>query len=110
MSLDAKYEQRLNYIIEQIGIGDKQYIDEVWDLLLWSTYGQDVLSQFGYGVYGWNFRQSRGSCRLTVKAEESGVPLVAFVTSATPRGCIEQMFYLLDSKGLNWQKDKFPAI
>lgn len=110
MSLDDKYTQRLNHIIGRIADSDKLYIDEVWDLLLWSNYGQDVFSQFGYGVYAWYFRQANGSCRLVIKALESGVPLVAFVTSATPRGCVEQMFGLLDKGILKWQKDKYPAI
>jgi hypothetical protein len=110
MSLDAKYTKRLDHIIGQIADSDPEYIDEVWDLLLWSHYGQDVFSQFGYGVYAWNFRQSNGSTRLTIKARESGVPLVAFVSAATPRGCVEQMFSLLEHNALKWQKDKYPTI
>lgn len=110
MSLDDKYTKRLNHIIDRIADSDKEYIDEIWDLLLWSHYGQDVFSQFGYGVYAWNFRQQNGSTRLTIKAMEGGVPLVAFVSSATPRGCVEQMFGLLEHGTLKWQKDRYPAI
>lgn len=110
MSLDDKYTKRLDYIINQVADRDPRYIDEVWDLLLWSNYGQDVFSQFGYGVYSWTFRQLNGSCRLTIKGSESGTPLVAFVTAATPRGCVEQMFSLLEKDRLKWQKDRYPAI
>lgn len=110
MSLDDKYTQRLDHIIDRIGDRDKDYVDMVWDILLWSTYGQDVLSQFGYGVYAWNFRQQNGTTRLCVKAIESGVPLVAFVSGATPTGCIEQMFGMLERGTLRWQKDKYPAV
>lgn len=110
MALDDKYTQRLNFIIDRIADRDNEYLDEIWDLLLWSHYGQSVFSQFGYGVYAWNFRQSNGSTRLTIKAQESGVPLVAFITAATPRGCVEQMFGLLEHGALKWQKDRYPAI
>lgn len=110
MALDTKYEQRLNVLIDRVGNREPEYVDEVWDLLLWSHYGQECFSQFGYGVYGWNFRQLNGSTRLTIKAVESGVPLVAFITSATPRGCIEQMFGMLEAGRLKWQKDRYPAI
>lgn len=110
MSIDSKYTQRLEHIIDRIADKDQEYLDEVWDLLLWSHYGQDVFSQFGFGVYGWNFRQANGCTRLTVKAQEAGVPLVAFVTSATPRGCVEQMFALLEKDRLKWQKDRYPSV
>lgn len=110
MTIDAKYTQRLEFIIDRIADSDKEYIDEIWDLLLWSHYGQDVFSQFGYGVYSWNFRQANGSTRLTIKAKESGIPLVAFVTAASPRGCVEQMFGLLEHNALKWQKDRYPSI
>lgn len=110
MSIDAKYTERLDFVIGRIADGDKEYLDEVWDLLLWSHYGQDVFSQFGYGVYAWNFRQSNGTTRLTIKAHESGIPLVAFVTCASPRGCVEQMFCLLENNRLKWQKDRYPSI
>jgi hypothetical protein len=110
MSIDTKYTQRLEFLIDQIAARDPEYIDTTWDLLLWSHYGQDVLSQYGYGVYAWNFRQQNGTTRLCIKAMESGVPLVAFVSSATPTGCIEQMFRLLEKGILRWQKDKYPAI
>jgi hypothetical protein len=110
VELDAKYTNRLNHIIDRVADKDKDCIDEIWDLLLWSLYGQDAFSQFGYGVYSWNFRQSNGATRLCVKAMESGVPLVAFITSATPRGCIEQMFGCLERGTLKWQKDKYPGI
>lgn len=110
MSIDEKYTERLNWIIDQIEAKDKEYIDAVWDLLLWSSYGQDVFSQFGLGVYSWNFRQQNGSCRLTVKAIEGTTPLVAFISASTPRGCIEHMFSGLERGTLKWQKDRYPAI
>lgn len=110
MTIDDKYTKRLNHIIDRVADKDKEYIDEVWDLLMWSHYGQDAFSQFGYGVYAWNFRQLNGSCRLTIKAVESSVPLVAFISGATPRGCVEQMFGSLERGTLKWQKDKYPGI
>jgi hypothetical protein len=101
---------RVHHIIDQLSEGDKQHIEQVFDVILWALYGQDVLSQSGKGVYGWNFRQSNGRMTLVIKAIESGVPLVAFVTAITPIGCIEQMFDLVEKEKLRWQRDRYPAI
>jgi hypothetical protein len=110
MSVDDRVEQRLESLIDKLCDRDKESIEYVEDLLRWGLYGQDVFSQFGLGLSGFVFRQRNGSTLLTVKATEAGVPLVAFVTSATTRGCVEQMFDLLYAGRLKWQRDKYPWI
>lgn len=110
MEVGTRITQRLNHYIDRIADNDQEYIDDVWNILMWGLYGRDVLSQFGYGVYAWNFRQLNGNTQLVLKATESGVPLVAFITGASTMGCIEQMFDLLETGHLKWQKDKYPAI
>lgn len=110
MDLRDTCEIRVENILDKVASRDKVYVDSVFDLVLWANYGQDVLSQFGYSVYSWGFRHKNGMTRLSIKAVESGVPLVAFVSSASPTGCIEQLFTLLEKGGVRWQKDKYPSI
>lgn len=106
--LETDHEQRLDHLIDQLAAKDRETVDYTADLLRWALYGPSVFSQFGLGLRGYVFRQHNGSCVMTVKCVEGEVPLVAFVTSATPRGCIEQMFDLLFDHRLKWQKDKYP--
>lgn len=108
MELVPKCQDRIDHIIDRVADRDKQYVDDVGDLLLWGYYGPDVLSQFGFGLSGWVFRQGRGTCVMTVKVVESGVPLVAFITSGTTRGCIRQLFDCLERETVKWQKDRYP--
>ena len=110
MLLGTKDDKELGAIIEQLALGDEDTLDRVDSLLMWGLYGHRVLSQFGLGLCGYVFRQSRTNVLMTVKVEESGVPLVGFITSATTIGCIEQMFDLLAGGRLKWQKDKYPWI
>lgn len=108
MSLESKHEQYIENLVDKLTTGSKGEIQQVGDYLLFGLYGPSVFSQFGLGLVGFVCRQRPGSVLLTVKVTESGVPLVAFVTSATTMGCIEQMFDLLWAGRLKWQKDKFP--
>lgn len=110
MDLLTKCDDRVQSILDHLVANDKRYLDDTQDLLLWGFYGQDVLSQFGYGYCGSIFRQSPHSTRLTVKVTESGVPLVAFITSATTIGCVAKFLDLLHADKLKWQKDKYPWI
>ena len=110
MDVETKSEQRTWALMDKLADRDKVTVEQVFDLLQWGFYGQDVFSQFGLGVSGYVFRQRPGSVMLTVKAVEDGVPLVAFVTSATTTGCIEHLFYLLESDRLKWQRDRYPWI
>jgi len=108
MDLETKYEQKVWSLMDNLEGKDKSRIEQTFDLLLWGHYVQDVLSQFGMGYQGAVFRQRPGSTVLTIKVVEGGVPLVAFITAASTLGCIEQMFDLLWSNRLKWQKDKYP--
>lgn len=110
MTLETKYEQRVWALIDKLADKDKSAIEQMFDLVLWGHYLPQVLANFGLGYAGCVFRQRAGSTVLTVKVVESGVPLVAFINSYTTIGGIEQMFDLLWSSRLKWQKDKFPWI
>jgi hypothetical protein len=110
MELDDKVDLRVQHILDKLQAKDELYITDTYDLLVWGHYGQDVFSQFGYGVYSWTFRQRNGSHQLVIKATEESIPLVAFVTSATTIGCVQKALDLLYKGGLKWQKDRFPSI
>lgn len=110
MNIEDKREQRLEALIVKASQGDRRVIESLKDLLTWGLYSPSVFSQFGYGLSGFVYRQSAGGVRSTVKVVESGVPLVAFVSSATTAGNVEQMFDLLFEGRLKWQKDKYPWI
>lgn len=110
MSKSTEREERIDHLVKKLQANDAQTLDYVEDLLLFGLYGQDVLSQFGLGLKGFVFRQSRTNVLMTVKAVEGGVPLVAFITAATTMGCIEQMFDLLYNSRLKWQKDRYPWV
>lgn len=110
MSVETKYDEKVWQLIDDLESKDKRGIEQTFDLVLWGHYVQEVLSQFGLGYQGSVFRQRSGSSVMTIKVVESGVPLVAFITSHTTMGCIEQMFSLLWADRLKWQKDKYPWI
>lgn len=110
MDVVTKCDQRVQSIIEHLVDRDQRYVDDTQDLLMWGFYGRDVLSQFGFGYCGSIFRQHRDSTKMTVKVTESGVPLVAFITSASTTGCVRRFLDLLFAEKLKWQKDKYPWI
>lgn len=110
MSVQTKNEQRVWALIDRIADRDKSAIDSVFDLLTWGHYGHLVFSQFGYRLDGYVFRQSPGGVVSTVKVNESGVPLVGFVSAASTMGCISKMLDLLWAERVKWQKDKYPWI
>lgn len=87
-----------------------EYSSGIEDVLLLHLCGQNVHSQNGLGLLGWVFRQSRDSTLLTVKVSDAGVPLVAFVTSATPTGCVEMYWRQFEADRLKWMRDKYPWI
>lgn len=79
-------------------------------MLLFHLYVPNVLSQIGQRVDGYVFRQKNGQTLLTVKAKENGTPLVVFITSNTPTGCMERFLNLLEDDRLTWRKDRYPWI
>ena len=110
MSLETEREQYISNLVTKLAKGDGQTLEQLDDYLMWGFYVQDVFSQFGLGYLGSVLRQSRTNVLMTVKATENGVPLVAFISSGTTIGCIEQMFDLLWAGRLKWQKDKYPWV
>lgn len=110
MYTEQQREQVISDTIDKLANKDRVHLDATRDLLTWGFYGPSVFSQFGMALAGFVFRQLNGNCQMTVKVVEQGVPLVAFVSSHTTTGCIEQMFDLLWAGRLKWQKDKYPWI
>ena len=110
MSLDSKLLESVDRILDRAKRDVDGYTDGVGDLVLLHHYGQKCFSQFGLGLCGWTLRQQGNNHLLTVKVVESGIPLIAYITSHTPTGCIEQMFYMLESGKLRWSRDRYPWI
>jgi len=104
------YEAGVQRTLSDLARGEKITVKQVTDILYFTQYGQSVFSQFDYGLNGFVVRQRHDSVLLTVKLNESGVPLVGYITSHTTTGCIEQMFDLLFAERLRLQKDKYPWI
>lgn len=97
-------------ILKRAASSDSAYTDGLVDLALLHIYGQKVFSQMGLGLCGWSIRQKGLNHLLTLKVMEAGVPLVAYITSHTPTGCVEQLFYLLESDKLRFNRDLYPWI
>lgn len=110
MHIDAELLKQVEMATEQWK--DSRIIckDDLRDLILFHSYGQKVFSQLGLGLQGWVCRQRNGTSLLTVKVIDSGTPLVAFITSATPTGCVSKLFNLVEKDAVNYAKDKYPWI
>lgn len=80
------------------------------NLLLFLLYVPKVTSQIGTKILGFTCRQKNGQTLMTVKAKEKDTPLVAFVTSDTPTGCMSRFNDLLEDDRLAWIKDRYPWI
>lgn len=80
------------------------------NLLLFVLYVPKVLSQLGMRHQGFVCRQKQGQHLLTVKVREGETPLVVFVTSDTPTGCMVRFLDLLERDKLSWVKDRYPWI
>lgn len=110
MDTQQEIDVRVQGVFTQATNGDRPTRQYVEDLIQWGFYGQKYFSQFGLGLSGFVFRQSRTNVLMTVKVVEEGVPLVAFVTAATTMGSIEHLFDLMESDKVKWQKDRYPWI
>lgn len=110
MHIDADILKELEVATDQWNDGRIVHKDDLRDLLLLHHYGHKVFSQFGLGLCGWVLRQRNGETLLTVKVVESGTPLVVFITSATPMGCVSKLFDLLERDRLTFARDKYPWI
>ena len=73
-------------------------------------YGPEKLANFGLGFCGLSVRHTRDDALLTVKAIESGTPLVGFVTSRTAMGSVQRFVEMLETGRVNWIRDKYPWI
>lgn len=110
MNIPDEVLQRLEALIPTSAVSDHDTLETARDLLLFHSYGQTVFSQNGLGLRGYSFRQRNGNTVMSIKVEEGGIPLVAFVTSHTPTGCIEQLWDLFEGDRLKWQRDKYPVV
>lgn len=84
--------------------------DDLRDLLMLHIYGQKVFSELGMGLSGWVCRQRNGQTLLTVKVTEDQTPLVVFITSASPMGCVSKLFDLMEKDRLSYSRDRYPWI
>lgn len=109
-NLETKREQYIENLVTKVTKGDGRTLEQLDDYLMWGFYGQEVLSQFGLGLQGYVVRHNGSEIVMSIKVVESGIPLVAFVTSGTTIGCIQKFFDLLWANRLKWQKDKYPWI
>ena len=80
------------------------------NVVLFLVYLPQVLSQLGLELKGHVIRQKDDRNLLTVKATQGGVPLVVFITSDTPTGCMTRFLDLLEDDRLSWRKDRYPWI
>lgn len=83
---------------------------ELESLLLFLFYVPKTLSQNGVHLLGYSFRHKDGRYLMTSKALEGQVPIVVFVTSDSPTGCIFRFLNLLEDDRLSWRKDRYPWI
>lgn len=91
---------------------DKRIMDDrrLESVLLFLLYLPKVLSQISIKYSGFACRQKQDMWLLTVKGFEGKTPLVVFISSATPSGCMEKFIDLLEQERLSWVRDKFPWI
>ena len=82
--------------------------DDLEDLLTFWIYLPRILSQLGMRYRGYQLRQRDGTWLLVAKATQGDVPLVVFLSSATPTGCVRLFVTQLIEDRLNWTKDKYP--
>lgn len=89
---------------------DKRVIDDVdlQNLLLFLLCVPKALSQNGTNLKGFSCRQKNNQTLLTVKGWEGETPLVVFITSATPIGCMGRFLALMEDDRLTWVKDRYP--
>lgn len=108
MDLDTTIVAKAEQVLENASSETDNCHSLVMDLVIFGEYGQQVLSQFGFGLCGFQVRQSNGQQLLTVKVNEGGTPLVAFVTAQTTTSCISRFLDLLEHERVNWTRDKYP--
>lgn len=110
MNIDLQLIQRAITDVEKCVTEKSPYTEGPHDLVLLHNYGTNVFSQIGLGLCGWTLREQGQNWLMTVKVIEGGTPLVAYITSRSPTGCVEQLFYMLESDKVRWHRDQYPWI
>lgn len=108
MEIDTRYLYPVQASIEQWT--DQRVITDVdlEGLILFVCYGQQVLSQSGLALKGWQFRQKGDQQLMTVKVREGDTPLVVFITGNSTTGCVSRFWNLYEDDRLSWVRDKYP--
>lgn len=108
MSLLEQSTYEVQSALEQWDDHRVMHADDIEDLVLFWRYVPNVLSQTGKKFRGYQVRQRDGSWLMTVKVTEGSTPLVVFLTSGTPTGCVRLFVSQLDDERLVWHRDKYP--
>jgi len=80
---------------------------EVWTLYRFSEYKVNFLEAEGLAWRGESFKNNGWSVLLVMKVTRDKIPLVAFVTERSTRGCMRVFLRKLLDHTLNWVPDKF---
>lgn len=110
MHIGNEKQEQVELVIKQAADRGGAFSSDLEDLLLLYQYGQEVHSQNGLGLRAFSFRQSNGNTLMTIKVVEAGVPLVGFITSHTPTGCVARYWEMFEADRVAWRKDKYPVI
>lgn len=108
MEIPTEYLYPVQAAMEQWEDGRIIGATDLENLLLFVIYAPKVLSQSRVTVDGWVCRQKQDQWLLTVKARENETPLVVFITSDTPTGCMVRFWDLFENDRLKWVKDRYP--
>ena len=110
MQIPEKYLYPVQASMEQWTDSRVVGTTDLENTLLFLIYVPKILSQSSIRYQGFVCRQKNGQTLLTLKAHEGETPLVVFVTSDTPMGCMVRFLDLLEGDRLSWVRDRYPWI
>jgi len=85
-------------------IYEKQDVDSV---LLFCFHLEDLMSNCGAELRGWNVASLGWCYRLIVKATIDDTPLVAFISERTTSHCMRVFLRQMEEKRVKWSLDRF---
>lgn len=80
---------------------------EVWTLYRFSEYLVNFLERERLQWRGTSFKNNGWSVLMVMKVARDKVPLVAFITERSTRGCMRVFLRRLNEHAVNWVPDKF---
>lgn len=110
MNIAVEYLYPVQASIEQWTDSRVISANDLESVLLFLVYIPNVLSQSGMKFGGYVCRHKAGQTLMTVKAREKDTPLVVFVTSDSPIGCMVRFLDLMEDDRLTWVRDRYPWI